>query len=288
MRWYGTMPRLPAVQLIGAQKAGTSALADWIFDQGRFTRPRVFEGEPWFYSKEVHFFDIDSRFTKGIEFYEKRFEESTMAMDATPDTLAFPDRVYSVYEAAGEVDLVKIIVILREPIARELSLYNHLAHDWRTLSDSDKSDWNRQVIKPDGTLMDFQTFVESVSIPAFAKQSGPGRSTRYSMYALHLQKWFELFDRQQILVLSYDELKNHPTTLQYRVRKFLGHPIPGDLRYANSNDNPLKVNQPPLKVTELLSQILDPLNEDLYSLLEQTPGPPMEQHPFPRFASLPP
>lgn len=282
------MPQLPTVQLIGAQKAGTSALADWLFDQGGFARPIVFQGEPWFYSKEAHFFDIDTRFAKGLEFYKKRYEQCAMAMDATPDTLAFPDRVHAVYEAAGEVDCVKIIVILREPIARELSLYNHLAHDWRTLSESDKSGWNRQVLKPDGSLMGFQDFVESVSVPALVKEHGPGRSTRYSMYAMHLRKWFDRFDRKQILVLSYDELKNHPKRLQDRVRKFLGQAIPGDLKYCNSNDNPLKIKQPPRQAKEALAKILDPLNEDLYSLLEQNRGPSMEQYPFPRFVSQPP
>ena len=104
---------LPSVQLIGAQKAGTSAIADWLFEQGGFQRPRVFQGEPRYYSKEVHFFDIDSRFHQGLEFYAKRFQPPpqnpkavsgqadeyfqkktnsivpTRMMDATPDTLQF-------------------------------------------------------------------------------------------------------------------------------------------------------------------------------------------------------
>ena len=277
------MPRLPAVQLIGAQKAGTSALADWMFDEGGFGRPRVFDGEPWYYSKEVHFFDIDSRYAKGLAFYAKRFEHHTMTMDATPDTLAFPDRVRSIYEAAGQANSVKIIVLLREPIFRELSLYNHLAHDWRTLRESEKTNWHRQVINPDGSLMDFEEFVSSVSVPAFAQETGPGRSTRFSMYAFHLRKWFDLFDRQQILVLSYEELKNHPETLQTRVCTFIGKEIPGNLKRANSNDSPYKVQQPSSRVKQALSKILEPLNEELYSLLRSQPGPPMEQSPFPRF-----
>lgn len=277
------MPRLPDVQLIGAQKAGTSALADWIFDHGGFGRPHVFGSEPWYYSKEVHFFDIDSRYAKGLAFYAKRFEHHTMTMDATPDTLAFAERVRSIYDAAGQAESVKIIVILREPVSRELSLFNHLAHDWRTLSDSEKTGWNRQIIKSNGSLMSFEDFVTCVSVPAFADENGPGRSTRHSMYAFHLRKWFALFDRRQILVLSYQELEDHPGSLQARVRAFLGKDIPGELKHANSNDNPQKLREPSPPAKHALSKILDPLNDELYSLLESHPRPPMEQNPFPRF-----
>ena len=92
------MIQLPSVQLIGAQKAGTSAVADWLFGEGGFCRPRVFEDEPHYYSKEVHFFDSERRYNQGVQFYAKRFcfdaekmggEEEHLAMDATPDTLAF-------------------------------------------------------------------------------------------------------------------------------------------------------------------------------------------------------
>ena len=125
--------KLPTVQLIGAQKAGTSAIADWLFDHGGFERPEVMEGEPWYYSKEVHFFDIEERYCQGVDFYAQRFVNVGRTMDATPDTFPFAERVRAIYEQAGggQVDSVQFIVILRDPIARELSLYNHLAFDLR-------------------------------------------------------------------------------------------------------------------------------------------------------------
>jgi len=126
------MVRLPTVQLVGAQTAGTSAIADWLSEEGGFFRPKVFDGEPWYYSKEVHFFDLRERFDKGIEFYAHRFSRDMLqTMDATPDSLAFADRVHSSYKSAGADQLaaVKIIVVLREPVSRELSLYNHLTFD---------------------------------------------------------------------------------------------------------------------------------------------------------------
>jgi len=56
--------RLPTVLMIGAQKSATSAIADWLFEEGEYCRPQVFADEPWYYSKEVHFFDSEWRYSK--------------------------------------------------------------------------------------------------------------------------------------------------------------------------------------------------------------------------------
>ena len=292
--------RLPSVQLIGAQKAGTSAIADWLFDEC-FCRPKVFEDEPWYYSKEVHFFDVDSRFNCGVDFYAKRFHHAKstnesdastiLTMDATPDTFPFPERVKSIYQAAGgnQVNTVKIIVILRDPVARELSLYNHLVHDCRFLNSLELNNWHKQVLNTDGSIMSFDEFVHNVSLPALGRNDavdfGSGRSSRHGLYAVHLQKWFDNFDRTQILVLSYDELCNNPRRLQDRIRSFLGRPVAGSLRRSNSNDSLHKVGMPSDDAKQALLLVLEPHNERLYQLLKDYPGPTMEQTPFPHFVS---
>mmetsp|Transcript_26560 Transcript_26560/g.64762 ORF Transcript_26560/g.64762 Transcript_26560/m.64762 type:complete len:297 (-) Transcript_26560:77-967(-) len=279
------MVRMPQVLLIGAQKAGTSAIADWLFDHGGFSRPKVFEDEPDYYSKEVHFFDNDCRYCEGPKFYGKRFDGCD-GVDATPDTLQFAERVYNCYKAAGgnQSRLVKIMVILREPILRELSLYNHLAYDCRYLPQSERTPWQEQVLNSDGDIMSFDEFVAQVSLPGLEAKSGPGRSTRHGFYAAHLKKWFELFDRSQILVLSYQELQENPRKLQGRIQKFLGREIAGELTRANSNDNAHKVRSPSNKALALLDDVFASENEQLYTLLETNPGPVMEQRPFPRFS----
>ena len=210
------------MQLIGAQKAGTSAIADWLFDYGGFIRPKIFDNEPYYYNKEVHFFDVDSRYEQGVHFYLKRFQNrrKTKTLDATPDTLPFAQRVCDTYKAVKQIDSLKIIVILREPISRELSLYNHLAFDCRNLCEKERTSWHNQVIDEDGSILSFDNFVLNKSIPALETESGVGRSTRHGLYAKHLSKWFEIFDRKNILVLSYDELKNIPRNYRTVLESF--------------------------------------------------------------------
>lgn len=274
--------QLPQVQLIGAQKSGTSAIADWLFEFGGFVRPKIFGDEPWYYSKEVHFFDNEWRFSQGVGFYAQRFcheENNILTLDATPDTLPYPERVRSIYEEAGDnqINTVKFIVILREPVSRELSLYNHLAFDCRTLGSAKRNEWHDQVLKADGSIMSFEEFVRQTSIPALERENGPGQSTRHGMYAKHLSKWFQSFAREQILVLTYNELKRDPSKLRKRVQEFLGRKIPGKLEQANALDNPLKVRSPSQESKKLLSAAFQPMNEELFKLLKSNPGPQMEE-----------
>lgn len=278
--------KLPVVQFIGAQKAGTSAIADWLFDNGDFCRPKVFDNEPYYYNKEVHFFDMEDRYKQGIQFYSKRFQEcdSKDFMDATPDTLCFAERVHATYKAVGQVHNLKIIVVLREPVTRELSLYNHLVFDCVNLAREERTSWHNQVInKDDKSIMSFDDFVFYRSIPALDRETGKGRSTRHGLYAKHLRKWFDLFDRKQILVLSYDELKQHPDRVQGRLELFLERTIPGKIEQSNSNDSHFKVKAPSKNASEALHAIYSPLNKKLYKLLESNPGPSMEENPFPKF-----
>lgn len=273
--------QIPTVQLIGAQKAGTSAIADWLFSEGNFQRPRVFEGEPWYFSKEVHFFDSNERFSKGLNFYKTRYHPVGPCLDATPDTLQFAERVHSIYTEANMTADLRIIVILRDPILRELSLYNHLAFDCRTLAKSELTSWHEQVQNDDGSIMTFDEFVDQISIPALSRKDGQGQSSRHGLYVNHLREWFDLFNRDQILVLNYTELCEHPEKLSKRIEQFLGRTVVGSLKRSNVNDNPYKVKFPSAKARRKLATVFDPLNEELYKLLNEFPGPAMEERPYP-------
>ena len=287
------MVRLPTIQIAGAQKAGTSAVAKWLFDGG-YCRPLILNGEPEYYSKEAHFFDIDWNYNLGLEHYASKFSDNEMpALDATPDTLAFAQRVRDTYELAGDnqVNNLKIIIILRDPVLRELSLYNHMANACRNLDQSELTYWHKQVARSDGSIMAFDEFVRDVTMPALATNEGQdfgkGRSSRYGLYASHLKEWFRLFNRRnQILVLSYDELCADPGRVQDRIQRFIGRRISGTLQEKiNCNDSQEKVLTPSTEARQHIESFMKSHNELLYHLLEENPGPSMEERPFPKFKS---
>lgn len=281
---------LPNVLLIGAQKSGTTALASWLFDNG-VCSPARFAGEPSHFAKEVHFFDNQLRYKEGIEFYAKRFQhcdDRKFAMDATPETLLWPHHVHETYgralpsssssspEALSDLGL---IVILREPISRELSRYNHMKQEFLATT-GDMTSWFSNVAFANGTVMSFDRYVDTVLAPNIFKDSWRWMSK----YVDNLRRWIELFDRNKLLVLSYDELQQDPESVQWRIKEFLGCKFTGELRRRNSKG---KYNA---SVSECVRRALGPRfaakNEELYQFLEKHPGPWMEQRPFPRFEDV--
>ena len=287
---------LPNVLLIGAQKAGSSALGMWLFENG-VCRPKVMEGEPSYFDKEVQFFDNPDRFTGGLNFYSKRFEhcrDEIFAMDATPNTLLYPNHVETIYKQAEGKHLqnLKVIVIVREPVARELSLFNHKVQEFMKDRETNpnenkynqtKKQWYWDIADMDGSLLPFHDYADVVINDI--EHPDPKRMkwglANAGQYVLHLKQWLQFLDRQQLLVISYDEFKYHNTRVENRVRNFLEFDFPGSALVTNARKHKDKVELPHCATVKKLAQVFRQTNQELYQLLQQNPGPEAEQRPFP-------
>ena len=248
--------------------------------------------------QDPHFFDIDQRYNQGIEFYSRHYEhclqnehvnnnqdvDSTKyIMDATSGTLWNANRVHETYTQAGiETHTnLKIIVILREPISRELSLYHSKVKQWKTLRDLVRGDNTENdvqhhnfhdVVFTNGTIMTFDQHVELVLKDIISDDTYLGRGTD-SKYIDHLKQWTTYFNRSQILILSHDEYIQKPKDVQLRIQGFLGVGLDGELK---SNHGMIR------KISKGANSILEPLfekkNEELYEFLtKEHDGPDMEQ-----------
>lgn len=132
----------PKYMLIGAQKAGTTSVYDVLHEALKMC------GSTWEGAladgKEAHFFDPyaetqadeDAQYPVGsAEKYINSFtgDGCSYFMDATPNYLytgITPYRMITVMPASWQQE-VKLIAILRDPISRDLSIYNMMKGDWR-------------------------------------------------------------------------------------------------------------------------------------------------------------
>ena len=131
-----------------------------------------------------------------------------------------------------------------------------------------------------GSIKTFDEYVEQNILPALEKEW----QRNFSRYAHYLKEWFNRFDRvNQILVLSYDELKANHTSLLSRIKEFLESDFDNHFGQSNSHSFPEKVHLPSCDAQAKLLSVFAPMNEELYALLEANPGPSMEQRPFPTF-----
>jgi Sulfotransferase domain len=294
---------LPNFLLAGAQKAGTSALASWLYlgGHGICSSKPLTNAKYHDFQKEVHFFDNADQFNQGSTYYRSLFSHcssSDLVMDATPDYAIHPKRIRDFYNSPSSnlqssvIDL-KVIMILRDPVSRELSWYNHKKDTFfkaKNRTDT-QAFWSNIVKDPsNGTAYSFDEYTDKFllrKLPGVRKTkegSCDGQMCR-SVYSIFLRQWFEWMPRDQILILSYDEFMSDPLTLKERVSDFLGlqHKPQAELTKVNTHSNPEKTTLPSCRTRDRLERVFNRWNEELYALLERHPGPPMEQRPFPKF-----
>ena len=262
----------------GSQKAGTTAVADYLHRRHDVCRSSA--------GKEAHFLDHEEQVAQGSVHYESLFErcnaKTLILMDATPSYMLYAHNVYQIYQAAGMADSVKILFILREPVSRELSWYNHLLFLNQTENPLAWAWAKKYLLTEDGFVKSFETFAVQNILPSIHDNNPSNRG----LYAYWLKQWFDLFDRQQILIMSYDELQHDPVNFLQRLDAFLELPNPPKRKSALYDKNTMKLTNPvpiPCAIQDQLATEYELSNQELYDLLEAHPGPIMESRPFPKF-----
>jgi hypothetical protein len=206
----------PSVLILGAQKAGTSALAaDLRLSVPGLTHATALRSEPAFYTKEVHFFNEEHRYSQGMGFYTSHFPRCGKArygMDATPGYLRRPQvaaRVHSSYPASIWSSL-RFIVLLRNPTDCVRSWYDHLGQKEHIKMTFDE--WVRGSLSAlaacgahEGISLDSDLIWDSrcrdAGRPFHDVLTG-------GMYAPQIAKWLEYFAASQIAVTFTKGLLN--------------------------------------------------------------------------------
>lgn len=138
---------------------------------------------------EVHFFDLN--YDKGVQWYLDHFRPGPQHKawgDKTPAYLTTPEAPQRVSELSPDA---RLICCLRNPIDRAYSLYNM-----------------RQFTR------DLGTFEEAL-------ERDP-RILDMGLWAEHLERWFDVFPREQMLVMLYDDLQADEPEYVRRIYAHIG------------------------------------------------------------------
>lgn len=174
-------------------KSGTTSLFNYLEQHPEISPCR---------QKEPHFFSTASNFERGVEYYQSLWnwdkERHKIALEASTSYTGLKSTF-----VAGKINSAasiaryqedynfqfKFIYLMRDPIERLESHYNHLkAGEYR----------NRQITNDKFNLM-----IES------------------SKYAMQLDEYYQRFAPENILLLDFDELKQEPARLVNKVCRFL-------------------------------------------------------------------
>lgn len=185
---------------IGAQKAGTTTLAEILDQHSRICVPPI---------KETKFFLFDADYAKGKSFYDSYFtnyRDQTAVGEFDPDYMLFPFTAKRIAETLGSD--VRIMAVLRHPADRA---YSHYLMTRR--KGLEKLDFRDALAEEADRKGDIKTR----KIYAYLERGYYGRQ---------LEQYMQVFPRENFLFLEFerDFIKNRPEAIR-RVQEFLGVPF---------------------------------------------------------------
>ncbi|KAJ8602985.1 hypothetical protein CTAYLR_001498 [Chrysophaeum taylorii] len=257
-------------------------------------------------SKETHFWDAVALQHRNFSLpdYFKFFPKPN-CLDASPNHLSIPLVPYILGQSMPITvrPAVKLIAVLREPIARELSLYNHEranGYDWWVapgICSASGSETFEQFANCQ--LASYRTL--NVSIAQYDDaQRVLFREFLYGiwkgLYVPHLDAWRRSFSRRQLYVMSYDTLST-PEEMATNLAKFLGlYPLERKVWLPARNTQKRERREYTKQYTitcairDDLQAVFEPWNDRLYRTLrvdQQLALAPEHEPPFPEFGLHP-
>ncbi len=209
---------LPDFLIIGGQRCGTSSLYKYLEDHPlivpslrkeiRYLSRHFAKGESWYRS---HFASKWHR-----AWLTQRHGREPLTFEATPAYLIHP---LAPVRANQLLPCARIVAILRNPIDRAYSHYNHsVRHGWEDLSFEEALEREPARLGGHAERLAADPSYHSV---AYLRYSYATRGH----YAQHLEPWLAAFGSDRLLVLRSEDLFERPVETYHHLLTFLGLPL---------------------------------------------------------------
>jgi len=209
------MRRLPSFFVVGAQKAGTTSLHNWLVQQPDICLPNL---------KETQFFTFDRLCRRGSDWYLKQFPESTdrqVIGEICPDYMYFPEAGHRIKRC---IEAPKLIFLFRHPIDRAYSHYlMTVRNGYEELPFSEALLAEKQRLRDGGEY-------------AMCHYSYMSRGC----YVSQIERMQEIFPESDCLFIKFDDLIDAGETglaTYGRICRFIGLESPPDLANRAGGSN---------------------------------------------------
>lgn len=213
--WYRQLTaarrRLPDLIIAGAQKAGTTSLFGYLAEHPQCAASL---------RKEVHYFD--QNYAQGENWYRMHFPFEPTGGEPPSAPVCFESSPYYMFDprvsqrVRRTVPQVKLIFLLRNPVSRAYSHYQHSVRRGREPLTFEaaieaeparlRGQHERLLAEPSG-------------------QSAPHRDFSYlarGVYVDQLERWREAFSAEQMLIVQAERMFREPQAVFGEVVAFLG------------------------------------------------------------------
>jgi hypothetical protein len=237
---------MPDFVIIGAQRAGTTSLYEWICAQDKVVPA---------HRKEVHYFDF--YYARGTNWYRSWFpvdKPGQVTGEASPYML-FHD--LSPQRAAKDLPATtRFIALLREPVDRAVSHYWH-----ERKAGHEKESFERAIDLEPSRMRGAEEAILA------GKRNYEHQHHSYASrgeYAGQLRRWFDAVGRDRVLVLETEQVTKSPDVAN-SILEWLDLP-PSSIGFPSLN-SARRSSRSRAEALEALKGHFEPHNEELFELL---------------------
>tara|TARA_B100000953_G_scaffold61714_1_gene49117 strand:- start:286 stop:1215 length:930 start_codon:yes stop_codon:yes gene_type:complete len=261
-----TIRVLPDFIIIGSGRAGTTALYSYLIQHPSIIPTSTENNNS---VADLHFFEYmisdkiswyKSHFpTIFSKMYRRRKSKNSFVTGEFTSTYMYhenvPERIFNL------IPKIKLIVILRNPIDKAYSTYNqqlHVNEFTSSFEETIKAEFRRiNLIKNHAEHQNHNPDFGNYVVPNII---------RHGIYFNYLEKWFQIFSKEQIFVVDSNELENFTQQTLNKVFEFLDlphHEIPNLSKINVGKYSPMSES-----TRKSLVEFYGPYNAKLNSLLK--------------------
>jgi hypothetical protein len=193
---------LPNFMIIGAQKAGTTALNKYLSQH-----PQIFMCP----LKEPQFFSTDVIYERGLDWYRGLFGEAKPGQvcgEASTSYTFFPSTPLTPQRIHQALANIKLIYIVREPVSRvESACLQTIKYQKYVLNDHDQN------YSVDALIQLGEDPNNPLGLPNFIQ---------LSQYITQIEQYLKYFKPEQLLVIFQEDLAQNPDRLLRQLFEFIG------------------------------------------------------------------
>ncbi len=240
--------KLPDFIIIGATKCGTSSLyANLKLHPQIEMSPNFLDKYPSGNknTKEVRFFSDSRYFNRGIVWYKSLFNKNNKLQgEATPEYIF----QISCHKKMKEIiPKAKLILLLRDPVKRAYSHYNHMKQEkWNSFSWDKSFEWN---IKKE---------IES--------NFKFGELIKKGLYLYQIKNLLKYYSRSKLLIIISEEMEKEPQKVYDKISRFLGIKE-SSIKYIPNVHKRTYQNKMKKTTEKKLYQFYAPFNKELFKFL---------------------
>lgn len=187
--------------LVGAQKAATTSLYDWISQHPEICAPMSMKDFPYF-AKDDFYAQGSSVLTQEYEKCKDEVNINTF-LQGSVSYMFYPYSIKRIFEYNPES---KLILVLRNPKDRAISAHRYFVKMQKETEPFEKA------IELEDERMQSNDFRIKSDLAYL----------NHGLYGQQLQHIYNIFPRNQVLVLLYDDLKIRPEEITRKAYSFLG------------------------------------------------------------------